>query len=127
MCKKFDRLIKNTRTAIHNTSASESLTIKYKIVIHLSVKYIIKNEEQWLENESYLLSDFLQWVRAVKNILQKKYNQYQSDLHSEQHVSARSNEYVKLIMSEESQWFKNLWRRADHAVKSKNCKLSQWD
>ncbi len=108
MCKKFDKLMKNVRTMIHNTSASKSLTIKHKIVIHLFVKYIIKNEEQWLKNKNYLLSDFLQWVRAAESILQKKYNQYWSNLHSEQHVSARSNKYVKLIMSEESQWFKNL-------------------
>jgi len=46
MCEKFDRLMKNTRTAIHNTSASKSLTIKHKIIIHLSVGYITKNEEQ---------------------------------------------------------------------------------
>jgi len=125
MCKEFDRLMKNTKIVICDTSATNHLMIKYKIVICLFVEYIIKNEEQWLENESYLLSDFLQWVRAAESILQEKYNQYQSDLHSEWYVSARSDEYVKLIMSEESQWFKDLWRRTDGAAESKNCKLSQ--
>ena len=108
VCKKFDRLIKNTRTAICDTSATDHLMIEHKIVICLSVKYITKNEEQWLRNESYLLSDFLQWVRTAESILQKKYNQYWLNLHSEWHVSARSDEYIKLIRNEESQWFKNL-------------------
>jgi len=123
MCEKFDRLMKNTRTVICDTSATDHLTIEHKIVICLSVRYIIKNEEQWLENESYLFSDFLQWVRVAESILQKKYNQYQLNLHSEQHVSAESDEYIKLILSEESQWFKNLWKRADDAAESKNCKF----
>jgi len=127
VCEKFDRLMKNTRTVICNTSATDHLMIEQKIVICLLMKYTIKNEEQWLENESYLLSDFLQQVRAAESTLQEEYNQYQSNLHSEWHVSTRSDEYIKLIMSEESQWFKNLWRKADDAVKSKNCKLSQQD
>jgi len=127
VCKKFDRLMKNTRTVIHNTSATNHLTIEHKIVIHLSVKYTIKNEEQWLKNKSYLLSDFLQQVRAAENILQEKYNQYWLNLHPEWHISTKSDEYIKLIMSEESQWFKNLWRRADDAAELKNCKLSQWN
>ncbi len=116
--------MKNTKTVIYNTSATNHLTIKHKIVIYLSVKYIIKSEEQWLENESYLFSDFLQWVRAAESILQEEYDQYWLNLHSEQHVSVRSDEYIKLIMSEESQWFKNLWRRANDAAKLENCKLS---
>jgi len=74
MCKKFDRLMKNTRTVICDTSAMNYLTIRQKIVIHLSVRYIIKNEKQWLENRNYLSSDFLQWVRAAESILQEKYN-----------------------------------------------------
>jgi len=46
MCEKFDKLMKNTRTVIHNTSATDHLTIEHKIVICLLVKYITKNEEQ---------------------------------------------------------------------------------
>jgi len=45
MCEKFDKFMKNTRTVIHNTSATDHLTIKHKIVIHLSVKYTIKSEK----------------------------------------------------------------------------------
>jgi len=33
--------------------------MKHKIVIHLFEKYIIKNEEQLLENENYLFLEFL--------------------------------------------------------------------
>jgi len=46
VCKEFDRLMKNARTVIHNTSATDHLTIEHKIVIHLSVRYTIKGEEQ---------------------------------------------------------------------------------
>jgi len=82
-CKKFNKLIKNTKTVICNTSASDFLTTEYKIIIHLSVKYITKNEKQWLKNENYLFSEFLQRVRAIESQLQKEYNEYRSDLHSE--------------------------------------------
>jgi len=127
VCEKFDRLMKNTRTVICDTSAADHLTIEHKIVICLFVGYTTKSEEQWLENRSYLFSDFLQWVRAAESILQEEYDQYWLNLHSEQHVSTRSNKYIKLMMGEEPQWFKNLWRRADDAAESKNCKLSQQD
>jgi len=46
VCEKFDRLMKNTRTVICDTSATDHLTIRHKIVIHLSVGYTTKNEEQ---------------------------------------------------------------------------------
>jgi len=46
MCEKFDRLMKNTKTVICDTSATDHLMIEHKIVIHLSVKYITKNEKQ---------------------------------------------------------------------------------
>jgi len=45
MCEKFDRLMKNARTTICDTSATDHLTIRNKIVICLSVRYITKNEE----------------------------------------------------------------------------------
>jgi len=46
VCEKFDRLMKNTRIAIHDTLTTDHLMIEYKIVIYLSVKYTTKNEEQ---------------------------------------------------------------------------------
>jgi len=67
MCKEFNKLIKNTKTTIHDTSASSSLMVKHKIVIHLLRKFITKSEEQWLENRSYLLLEFLQRVRAIES------------------------------------------------------------
>jgi len=48
--------------------------MKHKIIIHLSEEFITKSEKQWLENESYLLSEFLQKVKALKSQLQKEYN-----------------------------------------------------
>jgi len=108
MCEKFNKFIKNIKIVIHNVSASNSQTVKHKIVICLFEKYITKDEKQWLKNENYLFSEFLQRIRALKSQLQKKYNQYKLNLHSERHVSAESDKYVKLILSEEFQWFKNL-------------------
>jgi len=46
MCEEFNKLMKNTRTVIHNTSATNHLMIEHKIVICLSVRYIIKSEKQ---------------------------------------------------------------------------------
>ena len=106
ICKEFKKLIKNTRITMCDTSTS--LMIENKIVICLSVKFITQKEEQWLENESYLLSEFLKRVKAIKSQLQKKYNQYRSNLYSEWHVSASSDKYIKLIISEEFKWFRNL-------------------
>jgi len=52
----------NAQIVIHNTLIWASLTYKMyrqKIVIYLFEKHITKNDEQWLENESYLSSEFL--------------------------------------------------------------------
>jgi len=69
MCEKFNKLMRKTKTVIHDTSALNSSIMKYKIVIHLFEKYIIKNEKQWLKNKNYLFSEFLQRVRALKSQL----------------------------------------------------------
>jgi len=82
--------------------------MRHKIIIHLSKKFITNDEEQCLENENYLFSEFLQRVRALKSQLQKEYNQYKLNLYMKWHISTESNKYIKLIMSKESQWFRNL-------------------
>jgi len=74
MCKEFDKLIKNAKIILFNTSALDSLTMRYKIIIYLFEKHITKNEEQWLENENYLFLKFLQKVRVIESQLQKEYN-----------------------------------------------------
>jgi len=124
MCEKFNKLIRETQIMIHKISVLSSL-VRHKIVIHLFEKFITKNEKQWLENESYLFSEFLQRIRAIESQLQEKYNEYRSDLYSEWHISAESDKYIKLIMSKESQWFRDLWKRTNETKKIKNCKLSQ--
>jgi len=73
MCKEFNELIKKTKITVHEISTSSSL-VKHKIVICLFEKFITKSEKQWLENENYLFSEFLQRVRALKSQLQKEYN-----------------------------------------------------
>jgi len=107
MCEEFNKFIKKIRIIIHEILASISL-VKHKIVIQLFEKFITKNEKLWLENESYLFSEFLQKIRAIESQLQKKYNEYKLNLYSEWHISAESDEYIKLIMNKESQWFRNL-------------------
>jgi len=93
--------MKNARIMIHSTLALSSL-VEHKIIIHLFERFITKSEEQWLENENYLFSEFLQRVKAIESQLQEKYNEYRSDLHSKWYVSAESDEYIKLIMNRES-------------------------
>jgi len=68
MYKEFNKLIKKTKTTIYEISASNSL-VRHKIIIYLFEKFITKNEEQWLENENYLFSEFLQRVRVLKSQL----------------------------------------------------------
>jgi len=115
--------MKKTRIIIYEISALDSL-VKHKIIICLFERFIIKNEKWWLENENYLFSEFLQRVRAIESQLQKEYNKYKLNLYLKWHISTESDKYVELIMSKESQWFKNLWRRTDETEKTKNCKLS---
>jgi len=123
MCEEFNRLMKKTKIIICEISMSNSL-VRHKIVICLFEKFITKNEKQWLRNESYLFSEFLQRIRVIENQLQEKYNEYRLNLHSEWHVSAENDKYIKLIMNRESQWFKDLWRKANKIEETKNCKLS---
>jgi len=76
--------------------------MKHKIIIYLFERFITKDEEQWLENESYLFSEFLQKVKAIESQLQEEYNQYRLNLYSKWHVNTESDEYIKFIMSRES-------------------------
>jgi len=71
MCEEFNKLIKKIRIIIHRISALSSL-VEHKIVICLFEKFITRSKEQWLENESYLLSEFLQRVKAIESQLQEK-------------------------------------------------------
>jgi len=64
--KKFNKLIKKIKTVNYSASAL-NLLVKHKIVICLLREYITKNEKQWLKNENYLFSEFLQRVRALKS------------------------------------------------------------
>jgi len=45
VCEEFNKFMKKTRITIHKISASSSV-MRYKIVIHLFEKFIIKDEEQ---------------------------------------------------------------------------------
>ncbi len=92
--------MKKIKIIIYEISASSSL-VKHKIIIHLFEKFITKSEKQWLKNENYLFSEFLQRIRALKSQLQKKYNQYRLNLYSEWHINAESDEYIKLIINKE--------------------------
>jgi len=93
--------MKKIKIIIYEISASSSL-VKHKIIIHLFEKFITKSEKQWLKNENYLFSEFLQRIRALKSQLQKEYNQYRLNLYSEWHINAESDEYIKLIINKES-------------------------
>ncbi len=96
-CEKFNKLIKKTKIIIHEISASSSL-VEHKIIIYLFEKFITKDEKWWLENESYLSSEFLQRVKVIESQLQKEYNKYKLNLHSKWYISAKSDKYVELII-----------------------------
>jgi len=72
VCKEYDKLMKNTQIVIYSDLTLTLLLYtmyRQKIVICLFERYITKNNKQWLKNESYLFSEFLQRVRAIKNQL----------------------------------------------------------
>ncbi len=84
----------------------------YEIKICLFTNYVMLTEECWMHTEKYMSSKFLNKVKALKNFIQCKYNQYKMYWHSEQIVRKETDDYIKLIIiSKESVWFKELWRK----------------
>jgi len=91
---------------------SEWLRKDYEIKICLFTDYVMLTEEHWMHTEEYMSSEFLNKVKALKNLIQYKYNQYKMYWHSEQIVRKEINDYTKLItISKELIWFKELWRK----------------
>ncbi len=50
-----------------------------------------------MHTEKYMLSEFLNKVKALENLIQHKYNQYEVYQHSEQIVRKEIDDYIKLI------------------------------
>jgi len=81
---------------------SEWLRKDYEIKICLFTDYVMFTEEHWMHTEKYMSSEFLNKVKALKNLIQHKYNQYKIYQHSEQIVRKEIDNYIKLItISEE--------------------------
>ncbi len=75
----------------------------YEIKIYLFTDYAMFTEEHWMHTEKYMLSEFLNKVKALKNLIQHKYDQYKMYWHSEQIVRKEIDNYIKLItINEES-------------------------
>jgi len=51
--------------------------------------------------EKYMSSKFLNKVKALKNFIQHKYDQYEIYQHSEQIVRKETDNYMKLIITNE--------------------------
>ncbi len=84
----------------------------YEIKICLFTDYVTLTEEHWMYTEEYMSFKFLNKVKALKNLIQHKYDQYEMYWHSEQIVKKEIDDYTKLIIiSEELIWFKELWRK----------------
>jgi len=120
----------------------------YEIKICLFTDYVMLTEEHWMHTEEYMSSEFLNKVKALENLIQHKYDQYEMYWHLEQIVRKETDNYTKLItIDEELAWFKELWRKfvesqdkhwsmswaqetlieVKNLKKSKNLKLSQQD
>jgi len=81
----------------------------YEIKICLFTDYVMFTEEHWMYIEEYMSSEFLNKVKALKNFIQCKYDQYEMYQHSEQIIRKETDNYTKLIIiSEELIWFKEL-------------------
>ncbi len=62
---------------------SEWLRKDYEIEICLFTDYVMFTEECWMHTEEYMSSEFLNKVKALKNLIQCKYDQYEMYWHSE--------------------------------------------
>ena len=51
--------------------------------------------------EEYILFKFFNKIKALKNFIQCKYNQYKMYQHSEQIIAKYSDEYIILIIIDE--------------------------
>ena len=89
------------------TMTEEQHTIQIKVL----KRYRTAIEELWTWESEYVSSEYLKQVRSVKSWLQDKYDQYDLWLYLERMVTKYSKKYVMLLQENESQWFKNLWRR----------------
>ncbi len=84
----------------------------YKIEICLLTDYAMLTEECWMHTEEYMSSEFLNKVKALKNLIQCKYNQYKMYWHLKQIIRKETDDYTKLIIiNKELIWFKELWRK----------------
>ncbi len=81
----------------------------YEIEICLFTDYVMLTKECWMHTEKYMLSEFLNKVKALENLIQHKYNQYKMYWYSEWIIKKEFDNYVKLIMTDkELTWFKEL-------------------
>jgi hypothetical protein len=124
VCKKFNEIITNVKITIQNTSTLNHLYINY-INTRSSSAYLKKTSNKKTITKQWKLSIFRVSAedKIIEEQLQKKYNQYRLNLHLDD-ISKESDNYIKLMLERESEWFKNLWRRTSDIVKTKNCKLS---
>jgi len=91
---------------------SEQLRKDYEIKICLFTDYAMLTEEHWMHTEKYMSSEFLNKVKALENLIQCEYNQYEMYQHLKQIVRKETDDYTKLItIDKESVWFKELWRK----------------
>jgi len=54
-----------------------------------------------MHTEEYMSSEFLNKVKALKNLIQCKYKQYEVYQHSEQIIRKETDDYTKLIITDE--------------------------
>ncbi len=80
---------------------SEQLRKDYEIEICLLIDYVMLTEEHWMHTEKYMLSEFLNKVKVLKNLIQHKYDQYEMYWHSEQIIRKETDDYTKLIITDE--------------------------
>ena len=54
-----------------------------------------------MHTEEYMLSEFLNKVKALENLIQHEYDQYEMYQYSEQIVRKETDDYTKLITTNE--------------------------
>ena len=105
----------------------------HKIEIRLPTGYKTLKGGCWTFSGGYMSPEFLNRVKALQNLVQQEYNQYEPHLHLKRYVEKGSEEYIQLVCSKrELKWFKKLneknsepqdLKKTRDAVNSKNHRL----
>lgn len=92
--EQLEELMATVQTAIQDQEVPERPKKGHGIEIRLPTGYATPKGGRWMHTGGYMPPEFLNKVKALENLLQRKYNQYEVYQHPEQIVQKGTDEYV---------------------------------